>query len=417
MMTTPTHRAIVQCMALVCLIAAAAWARVELSRGAPGTTVEVASLSQVNGMFVSVTALGALVGFSCVWDATGRTLTCARGGARVTLGEANPFYRFGRVTLQMPIAPAGRGPDLFLHAALIDDVLGALCGDALALTVADTSVTIALQRAEDADTLESPVAETTAVVPPVKDMPVTAVAPARARGQTIHTVAIDPGHGGKDPGAVGQNGVKEKDIVLAIALKVRDLLKESPDLKVFLTREKDVFVELQERTKFANRKKADLFVSIHANAVPGPKKRMDQTKGYKVYFLSQARNEEDRLVAMRENAVVQLEDSGERGDALTSILADMINNEYLAESQDLSILLDKTFEQSLKKKIDKLHYGIGQANFWVLNGAHMPSVLIETGFISHPDEEATLSDPQFQQKMAETIVQTIVAFREKYEGM
>jgi N-acetylmuramoyl-L-alanine amidase len=230
----------------------------------------------------------------------------------------------------------------------------------------------------------------------------------------LKTIVLDPGHGGKDPGASGITGVKEKDVVLAIALKVRDLLKKNSKLKVLCTREKDVFIPLSDRTKFANDNKADFFISIHADAVPGTAKRKDNTKGYKIYFLSQAKNEEDKLVAMRENAVIELEEKPQNYTSLQNVLIDLAGNEYLRESQELCILLDQKFDGSLDNKINKLHLGVGQANFWVLNGAFMPSVLIETGFLSNADEEKLLADKKFQEKIAIAIYNAILGFQDLY---
>jgi len=230
----------------------------------------------------------------------------------------------------------------------------------------------------------------------------------------LKTIVLDPGHGGKDPGASGISGVKEKDVVLAISLKVRDLLKKNSKLKVLCTRDKDVFIPLSDRTKFANDNKADFFISIHADAVPGTAKRKDNTKGYKIYFLSQAKNEEDKLVAMRENAVIELEEKPQNYSSLQNVLIDLAGNEYLKESQEFCIMLDQKFETSLDNKIDKLHLGVGQANFWVLNGAFMPSVLIETGFLSNSDEEKLLSDKKFQAQIATSIYNAIVGFQDLY---
>jgi N-acetylmuramoyl-L-alanine amidase len=230
----------------------------------------------------------------------------------------------------------------------------------------------------------------------------------------IHTVVIDPGHGGFDPGALGPGGVMEKNITLSIALLVRDMLDKKENLTVYLTRQTDEFVGLAERTKMANRWKADLFISIHANAMPGSQRNKEMAKGYKVYFLSEAKNEADKLVAMRENAVVELETS-RNSNELKNVLSDLAGNEYLRESQEFSILLDRQFKAKFGRKICRLQEGIGQANFWVLNGAFMPSVLIETGFLSNPSDEKFLTERSFQRTMAEAICSAILNFKTKYE--
>lgn len=234
--------------------------------------------------------------------------------------------------------------------------------------------------------------------------------------ESLKTVVIDPGHGGKDPGAIGVGGVKEKDVVLNIALKLKEMLKKTDGITVHLTREKDIFVPLQDRTKFANDKKADLFISIHADAISGSAQRKKITRGYKAYFLSHAKNEEDKLVAMRENAVIKLEERPQNYNNLQNLLIDLAGNEYLKESQELCILIDQKFETGLKKKIPKLHLGVGQANFWVLNGAYMPSVLIEVGFLSNATEEKLLADKSFQKYIASSIYDAIIKFKKGYEG-
>jgi N-acetylmuramoyl-L-alanine amidase len=234
-----------------------------------------------------------------------------------------------------------------------------------------------------------------------------------AFADTIATVVIDPGHGGRDPGAIGPGGVQEKDLTLAVALRVRDLLQERAKVTVYMTREKDVFVPLGQRTRFANEKQADVFISIHADAIGGDARRKRQVRGYKIYFLSQAKNEEDKLVAMRENAVVELEDTPSHGGQLHGVITELVGNEYLKESQDLSIMLAEVFEEALRD-VPRLHTGVGQANFYVLNGAFMPAVLIEMGFISHVAEERILKSEGFQGQLAEGILEAVTDFKEKY---
>lgn len=246
-----------------------------------------------------------------------------------------------------------------------------------------------------------------------KSTPVSPVAKKKVQPQPGPTVIVlDPGHGGKDPGCIGPGGTKEKDVVLSIGLKLRAQLQKKKHLKVYMTRDNDEFIPLGDRTKFANKKKAHLFVSIHADAIGGSAKRRAKISGYKIYFLSQAKNEDDKLVAMRENAVIKLEKQPKKYSNLQNVLIEMAGNEYLRESQDLCIILDQVFTKSLSKKISKLHRGIGQANFWVLNGAFMPSVLVETGFLSHKKEEKLLAGKTFQKEMAMAIGDAIVTFCE-----
>jgi len=224
-------------------------------------------------------------------------------------------------------------------------------------------------------------------------------------------IVIDPGHGGKDPGAIGAGGIQEKDVVLPIAMEVKKYLEKYKNLKVYLTREDDKFIPLGNRIEFANKKNADLFISIHTNAAEN---KSENLGGYKMYFLSDAKNESDERTAMFENSVVALENKKEAdGQGLTALLSSLASNEYLKESQDISIMLEKSFGKNLKE-LNKLHSGIGQANFHVLAGALMPAVLVETAFISNPKEEKLLENKNFHKKTGEAIGMAIVEFRKKY---
>jgi N-acetylmuramoyl-L-alanine amidase len=208
----------------------------------------------------------------------------------------------------------------------------------------------------------------------------------------------------------------EKTVVLGIGLELKKML-EKAGLKVYMTRDKDVFIPLRDRTKFANDKRADLFVSIHADAIDGDKKRRDAVRGYTVYFLSEAKNEEDKMVAMRENAVIELEgkDARRNYDGLQDVLNSLAGVEYLRESQELSIIIEQSLGGNIKN-IPRLQLGVGQANFWVLNGALMPSVLVEVGFISNTEEEKLLSDKRTKFQQAAALSEAIVNFKKMFDG-
>jgi N-acetylmuramoyl-L-alanine amidase len=228
--------------------------------------------------------------------------------------------------------------------------------------------------------------------------------------KVLGVVVIDPGHGGKDPGAIGPGGVSEKDVVLPISLKVKKYLSKYSGVKIYLTRETDTFIPLSERTEFANGKNADLFVSVHANA----SQTSVNVGGYKMYFLSEAKNESDEWTARLENSVLKLEGESKMS-GLESVLFSLANSEFIKESQDFSIMLEKSFGKNMKN-IQRLHTGVGQANFYVLNGASMPAVLVETAFISNPKEEKLLADKKFQKETAESVGAAILDFLKKYGG-
>lgn len=223
----------------------------------------------------------------------------------------------------------------------------------------------------------------------------------------IRVVVIDPGHGGHDPGAVA-NGVKEKEVVLEIARKVKKRL-EKLGIKVILTRNGDYFVTLGERARIAQRNKADLFVSIHCNYAP----RSSKARGIETYFLSEARTEWERSVAAFENSVIKYEvdKKADNGDILTMILGDMAQYEFLKESQDLAYFVQESLV-NLGGSIDR---GVKQAGFYVLQGVYAPSVLVEVGFLTNRDEARRLKDYRYQEKIAEAIVDGIIKFKIAYE--
>lgn len=228
----------------------------------------------------------------------------------------------------------------------------------------------------------------------------------------IDVIIIDPGHGGENSGAVGPKGTKEKDVVLDIALRLESLLKNSNQkgLQVYLTRRDDKFVPLEDRALFANQKGGDLFVSIHANAA---KRRA--AAGTEIYFLAQAKNDEARAVEALENSAILFERlKGAPADTseLNFILMDMLQTEFLKESSDLAQII----HDRMKQKLDIPSRGVDQAGFFVLNKTYMPSVLVETAFMSNPEEEKLLGKSIFRQKIAEAIFQGILDFKNKYEG-
>ncbi|HUI93174.1 MAG TPA: N-acetylmuramoyl-L-alanine amidase [Chitinivibrionales bacterium] len=356
---------------------------------------------------VSVSDVCEAAGFTWKWDFGSQKLSCVKKNARLTLVQGMPFYLVNDTLRQMACGPVREGGMLFLPPALCREMLAATLKDSIAWREEDSLLVIAPRAAAAKAAAAAPDTAARRPADTVSQIK-------QPRQEVVKTVVLDPGHGGMDPGAIGPGGVEEKKVTLDIALALRDLIKKKTKLAVYCTRETDRFIPLVNRTKFANEKKADIFVSIHANSIEGDKKKKDGTRGYKVYFLSQAKNEEDKLVAMRENAVIKLEDNSRTYDNLQDILIDMAGNEYLRESQDLSIMITETFTSSLKD-IPRLHLGVGQANFWVLNGTYMPSVLIEVGFISNTQEEKNLADAAEQKSIAAAVFAAIMSFKKKYE--
>ena len=224
------------------------------------------------------------------------------------------------------------------------------------------------------------------------------------RNFTIGRVCIDAGHGGRDHGKESPNGVYEKDINLALARMVRDRISEELGLEVVMTRDDDALVGLRERTEIANTSGADLFVSIHCNSWFN-----EQTGGFESYFLSPARSDSERELARYENQAGGGNPGSPDGD-VEFILWDLVQNAYIAESSTLAEYIQREMTSRLRLK----SRGVKQANFVVLQGAKMPAVLIETAFLSNPDEEAMLTDPEFQRRVADGLVASIRRMQERY---
>ncbi len=225
----------------------------------------------------------------------------------------------------------------------------------------------------------------------------------------IKRIILDPGHGGVDPGAVGKNH-HEKDIVLSVAGKLKKRLEYELGIEVLMTRDKDEFISLRNRSRFANESQGDLFISLHCNASPNKK-----SKGVEVYFLSPAKTNDARAVEALENSVVQKYEGGEeavkRYDDLSFILMDMAQTEQLQESCDLAWKLQANLVSASGSK-DR---GVKQAGFYVLRVSFMPAVLVEMGFISNRDEEKNLANSAYQDKLVAALFEGIKDFKFKYD--
>lgn len=229
--------------------------------------------------------------------------------------------------------------------------------------------------------------------------------------KSIETIVIDAGHGGKDPGCHGKFS-KEKHVCLSMALKLGALIeKKYPELNVIYTRDTDVFVELGERANIANRAKADLFICIHANAAS------PAAYGTETYVLGLHRSESQQKVALRENSIIELEEDG--GAQYKNF--DLSPDAIIAKRLQLSVFLDHAimFAQYLQaefKKLGRRDRGVKQAGFMVLYRTTMPSVLIETGFLTNPSEEGFIGKEAGQDKMANAMLVAFEKYKSSIEG-
>jgi N-acetylmuramoyl-L-alanine amidase len=228
----------------------------------------------------------------------------------------------------------------------------------------------------------------------------------------LRTIVLDAGHGGHDPGATGPGGLTEKELVLDVTRRVAKLVDDKLDIKVLLSRDTDTFIPLKERTSFANRERADLFVSIHANAHASA-----SHEGVETYFLSsEATDIAARQTAALENSVVQLEKAAPgrpagRENALKAILWDLAQSQFLMESSQLA----ETVQDSMTRSLKIPNRGVKQAGFYVLGGAAMPAVLIEIGFVTNPREEKRLRDPKYRDEIARAIYSGIAAYKKQWD--
>lgn len=237
-------------------------------------------------------------------------------------------------------------------------------------------------------------------------------APHLAANEKTFTVVIDPGHGGSDPGAVGSSS-KEKEINLAVALKVGNLIQANhKDVKVVYTRSTDRFVGLDDRAIIANKNKADLFISIHTNAV-----KNNAIRGAETFTLGLARTDENLQVAMRENAAILLEDDYmqkyEGFDPKSSesyIIFEFMQNKHMEQSISLASEIQKGFVSC--RRSDR---GVRQAGFLVLRKTSMPSVLIELGFISNKEEERYMKSAEGQNSLAKSISNAFTSYKREYD--
>ncbi|TNF46247.1 N-acetylmuramoyl-L-alanine amidase [bacterium] len=219
-------------------------------------------------------------------------------------------------------------------------------------------------------------------------------------GLGVKTIVLDPGHGGRDPGAIGPKGLKEKNVTLAVAKMIKPKL-EAQGYKVLLTRDRDVYVELDQRTAYANRNYADLFVSIHTNA-----SRSRKARGVETYFLGVARDRESSETALLENAI-----SEQTLADLEKILLDLTRTSNLKQSSLLAESIQANLFTGLSQKHKTVKdHGVKQASFYVLIGAQMPAVLVETSFISHPTEEKLLRSRDYQALISESIYLGIIHY-------
>lgn len=224
-----------------------------------------------------------------------------------------------------------------------------------------------------------------------------ATQPQQRSSSRINTIIIDPGHGGKDPGAIGKSGLTEKEVVLDIGLRLKEMLVSKIGKRVIMTRETDVFIPLDERSRLANGNNGDMFVSIHANSSP-----RRHTRGIEVYLLGASSDKRALATAARENFTTE-----EDVNYLQIILNDLAKDFTTEKSLEFAHLTMESFSGILRERYDMVKLGVKKAPFYVLIHTDMPSILAEVSFISNHYEETLLKKDDYRQKIAEALFEGI----------
>lgn len=225
--------------------------------------------------------------------------------------------------------------------------------------------------------------------------------PTIPQAKSFKTIVLDPGHGGKDPGARGLRGTEEKDITLKVALRLHALLSKQPGLRVLMTRDQDIFIELEERAKFANRHDADLFVSIHVNSHPSR-----SVKGIEIYHFGQAKDQRALEVAARENGTPL----NNTAVGWEYFVADLLTAKKIEDSLELAWTAKESLVTHMSGHYTVTDHGVKTAPFYVLRNTSMPSILAEIAYISNPSEENLLRKHAFIQDVADSLLNGVTSF-------
>lgn len=305
------------------------------------------------------------------------------GGPLLVLRPGNPFFFWGEDGVQLTSAPYRARGELFLPVQFLVDILPWKLPEAFAWDPQAGVLSLVDERSEEE----------------------------ASSGPKV--VVIDPGHGGRDPGAMGVRGTREKDVALGIARALGRILAAEPDLEVYMTREDDRLVPLWKRGEEATRWKGEapgVFLSIHANALPGSR----STRGFETYFLSEARTEHERRVAALENAAMEMEEEeewpGGQNPDLSFILTELRNLDH----QHWSALLAELVQEKMEQVHPGPDRGVKQGPLAVITNALMPAVLIEVGFLTNPDEERLLVQRSFQENAARAVARAVREFFRRY---
>ncbi len=348
-----------------------------------GSTRTVPVVTQLGYPAAPAAGLAASLGYT--WQGEAMVLD----GATVRFAAGSPFFLFGDKIYQLPNPVYRYGSQLMVPVSWALDWL--------------PSALPTRWRSMDGRLVELPATPSSTTATP------------RSDSRSPWLVVIDAGHGGADPGAIGVNGTREKDVTLTIARLLENRLKRERGVTVVMTRDRDTLVALADRPRVLQLgrydRAPDLFLSIHGNSMP---KKPSSTSGFETYFLAVAKTNEARQVAMRENLSLKFESASEADagelDPLQFMLSDLESTGNLRESS----LLASSVNRSMQMTLSGHSRGVKQAGFWVLVGASMPAALVEVGYLSNPSDERRLRSSTYQAKIADALADGIVNYLAGY---
>ncbi|MBN2753506.1 MAG: N-acetylmuramoyl-L-alanine amidase [Candidatus Goldbacteria bacterium] len=330
--------------------------------------------------------------YTADWD---RGFINLSGGKEVKIVLNYPYIKSGNKLIRVDIPPFVNGANVFLSQKTFDEITQIL-GEVKQKVPETVLLPAAVPAVLKTESTPVPAAAAAAADDDIRIVEETAKKTGKKKKDGPFVIIIDPGHGGNDPGAIGPTGLYEKDVVLDVGLKLREQLKKNKDLKILMTREKDVFIPLKDRAEFANKNKADLFISIHCNAA-----RNRGVQGTRSYIYS-------RTASSREAAeAAKFENS--RGGSFDMLLSDLKKGAF----EYLSIESAGYIQSSLVKKLKLKWLPTERAPFYVLAKTGMPSVLVECAFISNKEEEKKLADAQFRASIAAGIYTGVLDYLER----
>ncbi len=335
-------------------------------------------------------------------------------GASVELADGIPFGTASGAAFTLAAAPIGRNGELLLPLPVLEGLVAHLGGG---LIWDGVHRELRVFRAVVRRAGSPPVREaSSAVAASVRVAPSPPPSRPAARRARRRVVVVDAGHGGPDAGMHGSmrggSVLYEKNVTLAVARRLSAALQDR-GLDVVMTRSSDTLIALSDRGRLANRRKGDLFISIHVNAANPNWREPTTARGFETYFLAEAKTEDERRVAQMENDVVRFETSLDAGrdDPLGFVINDMAQNEHLRESSDLAL----TIQDRLQRVHPGPNRGVRQAGFRVLVTAFMPAVLVEIGFGTNASEAAWISSPDGQREIAAAVADAALEYLGHYE--